>query len=78
VSAAVVTLTERQRQVLVLAARGLTDSEIAAELFVHVGTAKFALRSARVYLGAPDRTSAVALALVHGLITREDVLGGKP
>lgn len=68
-----VALTDRQRRVLVLAARGCTDAQIARELFVHLDTAKLDLRHARLVLGASDRTSAVALAIFAGVLTREDV-----
>lgn len=70
------TITDRQRRALALAARGCTDAQIAEQLFVHQDTAKLDLRHARLVLGATDRTSAVALAIFHGVITRQDVLGG--
>lgn len=77
-STQVVALTDRQRKALTLAARGLTDAQIARELFVHLDTAKLDLRHARLALGAVDRTSAVARAIFEGVITRNDVFGGQP
>lgn len=75
-SAPVLALTDRQRRVLALVARGRTNQEIADELFVHLETAKLDLRHVCLALGARDRTHAVALGFAYGVLGRGDVLGG--
>lgn len=61
-------LSERQRQVLSLAARGLTERGIAQELWIAPRTVQDHLRRARQALGALNTTHAVAIALTHRLI----------
>jgi two-component system, NarL family, nitrate/nitrite response regulator NarL len=62
------TLTERERQVLALAAEGVTTPEIAARLELSAATVKTHLQKTYEKLGVTDRTAAVALALRHGLL----------
>lgn len=69
-------ITGRRKEALVMAARGLSNTEIAGRLFVSVDTVKLDLRHVYLLLGARDRAQAVALAIFHGVITRQDVLGG--
>ncbi|MEU0589926.1 helix-turn-helix domain-containing protein [Streptomyces ardesiacus] len=59
-------LTARQRQVLLLAANGNTNTEIAAWLGITPTTVNHTLRRAYSILGASDRTQAVAIALAVG------------
>lgn len=61
-------LTERQRQVLSLAAQGHTDYGIALRLNCSRRTVKAHLQGARDRLGALNTTHAVALALSRRLI----------
>ena len=61
-------LTGRERQVLVLAADGLTVGKIAEQLFISPSTVKTHLAHIYAKLGVSDRTSAVASALRAGLI----------
>ncbi|MDG6107774.1 response regulator transcription factor [Dactylosporangium aurantiacum] len=61
-------LTERERQVLVLAAQGLTNDEIAARLFVTLATAKTHISRAMTKLRARDRAQLVIMAYETGLI----------
>jgi LuxR family maltose regulon positive regulatory protein len=61
-------LTPREREVLVLIADGLTNSEIAARLFVTVGTVKTYVNGIFGKLGARSRTQAVARARTVGLL----------
>ncbi|MFT3799730.1 MAG: LuxR C-terminal-related transcriptional regulator [Burkholderiaceae bacterium] len=61
-------LSERERQVLELLARGLRNRAIADRLFVSETTVKAHLRSINSKLGAHSRTHAVALARERGLI----------
>ncbi|MFT4099974.1 MAG: LuxR C-terminal-related transcriptional regulator [Burkholderiaceae bacterium] len=61
-------LSERERQVLELLARGHRNRAIADRLFVSETTVKAHLRSINSKLGAHSRTHAVALARERGLI----------
>ena len=60
-------LTEREREVLALLVKGLTNSQMAERLVVSEATVKFHLRSIRSKLGASSRTETVALALKYNL-----------
>jgi DNA-binding NarL/FixJ family response regulator len=61
-------LTQREVQVLTLAARGATNRDIAASLHVSEATIKTHLLHAFGKLGVSDRTAAVAVALEQHLI----------
>lgn len=60
------TLTRRERDVLALAGRGLTNQEIADQLFISTRTVKCTLHRACVRLGAHNRTQAVIMAIRRG------------
>lgn len=62
-------LTARERQVLGLLARGLSDKEIAVELGMSVKTANFHASNTIAKLGAQNRAEAVRLAYERGLLT---------
>ena len=60
-------LTPRERDVLRLIARGASNKEIAAELFLSVGTVKSYVSAILPKLGVQDRTQAALFATKHGL-----------
>jgi DNA-binding NarL/FixJ family response regulator len=61
-------LTEREREVLSLVARGLTNHEIATELVISPATAKTHVSRAMMKLGARDRAQLVVIAYETGLV----------
>ncbi|GAA4681238.1 response regulator transcription factor [Pseudonocardia yuanmonensis] len=61
-------LTEREGEVLRLMARGLSNTEIAAELVLGVETVKTHVRSVLAKTGTRDRTQAVVAAYESGFV----------
>ncbi|MFN3409283.1 MAG: response regulator [Limisphaerales bacterium] len=61
-------LTDREREVLPLVVKGLTNKDIARVLKFTEFTAKAHVRSLIAKLGAADRTELVAIAVQRGLV----------
>ncbi|MBF9073118.1 response regulator [Streptacidiphilus fuscans] len=62
-------VTDREIEVLTLVGRGLSNSEIAAELFISVATAKSHVARLLAKLDARDRVHLVILAYESGLVS---------
>jgi DNA-binding NarL/FixJ family response regulator len=61
-------LTEREHEVLVLMARGATNTEIGEQLFVSEATVKTYVGRIFMKLGARDRAAAIVFAYDHGIV----------
>jgi DNA-binding NarL/FixJ family response regulator len=62
-------LTNRETEVLALVARGLSNEDIARDLFVSVATAKTHVNRAMTKLGAHDRAQLVIAAYESGVVS---------
>jgi DNA-binding NarL/FixJ family response regulator len=62
-------LTDREREVLALVARGWPNAEIAGRLYLSAATAKTHVGRLLMKLQARDRTQLVVIAYETGLIT---------
>ena len=61
-------LSERERDVLRLLGKGLSNSEIAGQLFLSEGTVRNYVSNVLAKLQVADRTQAAVLAVKHGLV----------
>ena len=68
-------ITRRELELLRLAANGNTNEGIARHLGITKDTVNGTLRRTYLKLGAKDRTHAVAVALVRGLIEPHEIAG---
>ncbi|MFC8593614.1 response regulator [Streptomyces atroolivaceus] len=71
-------LTRREREVTALAARGLTNEEIAVHMVVSPFTAKTHISRAMTKLGARDRAQLVVFAYESGLVEARRLPGTRP
>jgi DNA-binding NarL/FixJ family response regulator len=72
-------LTEREREVLLLASRGLSMKETGAVLHITERTVQAHLGSAYGKLGAKNKTEALLLAIKHGMLLLDELLeDGEP
>ena len=67
-------LSTREREVLVLAAKGLSSKEVAGKLFISERTVQTHLASIYDKLGSKNKTEALLLALKYGVVTLEELL----
>jgi len=61
-------LTEREHEILLLVARGMSNAQIAAELFIGSATVKTHVSNALMKIGVKDRVHAVIWAYENGLM----------
>lgn len=64
------TLTEREREILTLLSRGLSNKAIAARLYLSVRTVEGHLVNLYTRLGVHSRTEAALIAIQHGLASQ--------
>ncbi|WP_127503230.1 response regulator transcription factor [Actinoplanes solisilvae] len=64
-------VTEREKEVLILIARGLSNTEIAQKLFVGVGTVKTHISRLLKKLDARDRAQLVIIAYETGVVATQ-------
>ena len=69
-AAALVTLTRREKQIIRLVARGLSNKSVAQMLVISDSTVEFHLRRIYRKWGVHNRTSAVVVAIRHGVISK--------
>lgn len=67
-SRSTIQLSDREREILQLMARGLANADIARELYLSEGTVRNYTSALFSKLGVSDRTQAVIAGLRHGLV----------
>lgn len=74
----IVTLTQREREVLLLIARGYSNAEIAEAFVVSEGTVKTHVKRILAKLAVRDRTQAAVFAFDSGFVTPETASEPEP
>ena len=69
-------LTERETEILELVARGHSNAEIAAELFISLPTVKTHVSHILAKTGSRDRVQAVVFAFRNGFVSPDELLEG--
>ena len=67
-------ISAREREVLLLAAKGLSGKEIAGKLYISERTVQTHLASIYDKLGARNKTESMLLALKYGVVMLEELL----
>ncbi|AZA12167.1 response regulator [Corynebacterium gerontici] len=67
-------LTPREEEILVLMAKGLSNTEIAEVLFISMPTVKTHVGKVLAKTASRDRVQAVLFAFRHGLVTQAELL----
>jgi DNA-binding NarL/FixJ family response regulator len=67
-------ISAREREVLLLAAKGMSGKEIASQLYISERTVQTHLASIYDKLGARNKTEAMLLALKYGVVMLEELL----
>ena len=68
-AAALVTLTRREKQIIRLVARGMSNKSVAQLLSISDATVHFHLKNIYRKLGVRNRTSATVFIVCHALIS---------
>jgi pimeloyl-ACP methyl ester carboxylesterase/DNA-binding CsgD family transcriptional regulator len=71
-------LTEREKEILARLSAGLSDQQIAAELFLSPNTIRWYNRQIYAKLGVSNRTQAIAQARASGLLKTQEVPASPP
>jgi NarL family two-component system response regulator LiaR len=66
-------MTEQQRKVLILVARGYSYNEIGEELFITRSTVSSHIYNTLSHLNADNSHHAIAIAIQHGTISPSDI-----
>lgn len=69
-------ISSREREVLLLAAKGMLHKEIATRLYISQRTVQTHLASVYDKLGARNKTEALLAALQRGVVVIEELFGG--
>lgn len=67
-------ISTREREVLLLAARGFSSKEVAGQLYISERTVQTHLASIYDKLGARNKTESLLLGLKYGVVTLEELI----
>jgi len=66
-------LSQRERETLILVARGMTNKDIAERLYTSMSTVKAIIHQACVKLGARSRGQAIVIVLKRGIVGTDEM-----